>query len=315
MRWRRRLLLLAVGLIVSIVLCEVSLRLFMDDTDFLRGHSSRIQLPHSAYVRDPEFGFRPRLGTEYYDRFGAMVEGTAPSRTPDPDKRRVLFIGDSVTRRGTIVDALRAHFGDTGMQYWNAGVESFETTQEVLYYERFNAGIGPDHVVLTLHHNDFDGSPLAFRDEGDRLSVLFSNRGEVSINEWVYKKCYLYRLWCHVRLRGAVQEAAKKGRERVRRSLRRLRDRLQADGVQFTVLVLPLCKPLDQWSETEQGTHRLALEALQELKILHIDLLAGLEEAVTAGIPLQQDEGDWWHPSADLGRVLVEYMVRRGFSL
>src|SRR5215467_10511368 len=80
-------------------------------------------------VVDPHFGFRPVLGEGPYTRFGTLANDYAAAKPPGV--QRLLFIGDSVTHRGYIVDALRAVYGSQQYEYWNAGVEAFNTVQEV----------------------------------------------------------------------------------------------------------------------------------------------------------------------------------------
>ncbi len=51
--------------------------------------------------------------------------------------QRVLFLGDSVTARGGIIAELASLYGNEQFEYWNAGVESYDTCQEVRYFERY----------------------------------------------------------------------------------------------------------------------------------------------------------------------------------
>src|SRR5574341_2069038 len=59
----------------------------------------------STFVIDPNFGFRPVLGEGPYTRFGTLANDYAAAKPPGV--YRLLFIGDSLTYRGHIVDALR----------------------------------------------------------------------------------------------------------------------------------------------------------------------------------------------------------------
>ena len=97
---------------------------------------------------DPEFGFRPRLGNGLCSDYGTRANAYA-LETP-PGKTRLRFLGDSVTVQAHIVEAIRDPYGDERYEYWNAGVESFNTVQEVNYFHRYNAAIRPDHVVLAF---------------------------------------------------------------------------------------------------------------------------------------------------------------------
>ena len=112
------------------------------------------------FTIDPDFGFRPILGTGGYTEYG-----TSPNTYPvqkRPGITRLLFIGDSVTGRGRIIEAIKQIYDDEVFEYWNAGVESFNTIQEVRFYQRYNAAVYPDHVILTFHLNDFEPTPVAF---------------------------------------------------------------------------------------------------------------------------------------------------------
>ena len=110
-------------------------------------------------------------------------------------KKRLLFIGDSVTRRGHIVDALKDEYGSLKYEYWNAGVESFNTVQEVRYYKHFNRGLRPDEVFLTFHLNDFGTTPVAFREANGSLVVYVTNVPAQRLNPWLFQRSHLYRSW------------------------------------------------------------------------------------------------------------------------
>jgi hypothetical protein len=63
----------------------------------------------STFVVDPHFGFRPVLGTGAYTHLGTLANAYATAKPSGV--QRLLFLGDSVTHRGHIVDALRAVYG------------------------------------------------------------------------------------------------------------------------------------------------------------------------------------------------------------
>ena len=85
-----------------------------------------------GYEVDPDFGFRPRLGTDRYSEWGTLPNAYGFEKRPGV--RRVLFSGDSVTHRGEFIRALRRVYGENGYEYWNTGVESFNTLQELEFY-------------------------------------------------------------------------------------------------------------------------------------------------------------------------------------
>jgi hypothetical protein len=69
---------------------------------------------------DDELGHAPVLGGEWYDEHGVLrssprVDGDGPDTT-------FLFLGDSVTRRGSLVTPLAALWDGGKATFWNAGV-------------------------------------------------------------------------------------------------------------------------------------------------------------------------------------------------
>jgi hypothetical protein len=78
------------------------------------------------------------------------------------------------------------------LEYWNAGVESFNTVQEVALYRGYNTAIETDHVVLTFHMNDLETTPVAFLDEAGRLVVYALHQPATRVNAWLFEMSYLY---------------------------------------------------------------------------------------------------------------------------
>jgi len=190
-------------------------------------------------VFDSELGYRPRLGGETYSEQGVLRNDYDDAKRPGVE--RILFIGDSVTRRGSIVRALRELYGEQAYEYWNGGVESFNTIQEVRYYLRYNRSIQPDHVVLTFHNNDFETTPAVFEHEG-RLVVYEPTRRLSEVNPWLLRHSRSYQTWLARPTRGGhgriVEETAA--------SLVELKRVLDSDSVRFTVLLLPLLAPVEE---------------------------------------------------------------------
>jgi len=59
--------------------------------------------------------------------------------------------------------------------------------QEVAYYRQFNRPIHPDHVILTFHLNDFETTPVAFR-EADGTVVVFAPNWPVRrLHPWLFQ--------------------------------------------------------------------------------------------------------------------------------
>ena len=258
----RTKILPAVLLLIVVVLAALSL--------FLRSrYSNRLKAPYrlwagprnspvstrrtrqiSAFVVDPDFGFRPILGSGNYTCFGTLANDY--SETKRPGVVRLLFIGDSVTRRGQIVEALRAQYGSQHYEYWNAGVESFNTVRGGGVYKRFNRPIQPDHVILTFHLNDFETTPVAFREADGTLVVYAPNWPIQRLNPWLFRHSYTYRYW--LGLLSPRKAARSEIIEQVRDNLADLSRGIARDNARLTVLVLPILRPLTTGSLSTENT-------------------------------------------------------------
>jgi len=312
-RLAARLLLAVFSVGVVLAAAEMLLRWRSPDSEafgaaeelpWIREGAARGQL----FTVDPRFGFRPRLGNEVYDEYGVQRNEYALEKPAG--KERVLFLGDSVTARRALVDAIAEVYGEDQFEYWNAGVESFNTVQEVAYYFDYNAAVDPDHVVLTFHLNDYETTPIAFEDEAGRVVVFAPNQPTRRISPWLFEHSRLYRLWLG-RLASPDGDFPAVAAE-VHESLRALRDALREEGVRLTVLVLPLMQRPGKWRPQERLARLRVLQFLDREGIRHYDLLPPLEQALEEGVPFQERRGDVWHPSREVSRVFAGYLSERG---
>jgi len=260
------------------------------------------------YTVDKAFGFRPILGNAYYNEYATKINDYRLEKRQNV--KRLLFIGDSVTIRGKIIAALRKILGDKDYEYWNAGVESYNTLQEVKLYITYNRAIHPDHVILTFHMNDFETTPISFYN-GDKLVVYAPNTRLENMNPWLFQHSYLYRL-----VLGFIISLNDANREEiiqeVKDSLVELREILAEEDVGFTLLVLPYLKPYDEWSQVEQSRREQIVTLLQELDMPHVDLFPLLEEALADGINIQEEAGDFYHPSEEIAGRFATHIAGRG---
>ena len=317
LRWRvvSARLLVVVGLSSALLILSVetfhrfkaSYRAFggaQELPQFRRGARDNL----STFVIDPDFGFRPILPSGSYTRFGTLANGYAEAKRPGVT--RLLFIGDSVTRRGHIVEALKSQYGSQGYEYWNAGVESFNTVQELGYYRRFNRAIQPDHVILTFHLNDFETTPVAFREADETLVVYAPNWPVRRLNPWLFQHSYTYRYW--LGLVTPRKTARSEIIEEVRASLADLQRVVAADNARVTVLVLPILRPLTDWKPEYKEYRRMILGMLESLRIRHFDLLMPLNEALADGAVVTETGDDlFWHPSPDAASYFAKYLRKK----
>ena len=307
------LLLTTLSVVVAVLLAEVLLRCYMPHSALGAGSELQWMRENPGDLRrvftiDPAFGFRPLLGNNLYSEFGAKINTYDIEKAAG--KERLLFIGDSVTRRGKLIAALRRLYGEERFEYWNAGVESFNTIQEVEFYKRYNIAIDPDHVILTFCLNDFETTPIAFRHE-DRLVVYAPNTRLDKVNPWLFRHSYVYRLVLALAM--TVGADGREGITReVRDSLTEMKSLLSADDTEFTILILPYFKPHETWTPDEKERRLSIIGIVEDLQIRHFDLLGVLNDAVRDGIEVQEIKGDFWHPSDEISTLFAGHLHEKG---
>lgn len=258
---------------------------------------------------DPDLGYRPVPGGRGYGPHGCKWNEYALAKPAD--KRRLLFLGDSVTDRAKIIDALGARLGGA-CEYWNAGIPGYATEQELGYYRDHLGTIAADHVVLTFHLNDFETTPILFEVEGELVSV-HSRIGETYPNAWLLRNSYLYRFgWTWVVSRTG-SERARALEEGVERALRELRDLVHARGAELTVLVLPWLQTRAEWPEPKPRHHELVLRWLTELEVPHHAFTDTLDRALAEGVPIHEAKVDPQHPSPEFAERMVTDLLAAGF--
>ena len=307
------LTLFCVSLLAAFGIAEYGLRVLTPhggfgaarELDWMRSDPTSLR---RLFTIDSTLGFRPNLQGELYNELGTRRNGYALEKRPGVS--RLLFIGDSVTFRGTIIDALRKVYGEEHYEYWNAGVESYNTVQEVKFYTSYNSGTRPDHVILTFHPNDFETTPVAFFNEEGKLIVYAPNLPLGDMSPWLFEHSYLYRFL--IGLITSERRGQEAILEEIRQSLTILRDTLQHDHIRLTVLILPLLTPDTHWSSDEHGRRKAIIHLLSELQITHIDLLQPMTDALKHDLIIQETPGDTWHPSEAVSKVFAKYLQQEG---
>ncbi|MBW2291111.1 MAG: hypothetical protein JRG89_08630 [Deltaproteobacteria bacterium] len=311
--WIARFMLLCVATVIGLGLCEFVLRMMSPGETFgtaqelpwLRG----MDAPDAAQFEiSPEFGFLPVMGTEVRGPYGTLANDYALAKTPG--RTRLLFLGDSVTSRGRIVRAIEAIYRDSRYEYWNAGVESYNTVQEVVFYEAFNAQIEPDHVILTFHLNDYETTPVVTRNADGNMVVYRLNRPARQINRTLFVNSQLYRAVISLG-RSRQADATAIARE-VDASLRELAELLQRDDIKFSVIVLPFMSPDSEWNPGLVSRRKRILKFLRANQIRFFDLLPPLRLAIKQGVDVQERPGDAWHPSDAVSQYFARHLYDQG---
>ncbi|MEM7310724.1 MAG: hypothetical protein AAF682_28885 [Planctomycetota bacterium] len=259
------------------------------------------------FTIDPDFGFRPLFGGRDYDERGFLHNAYPLQKTPGVE--RVLFLGDSVTRRGRIVAAIRERYGEANREYWNAGVESFSLVQSVRYFLRYAQACDPDHVVFTFHYNDFQTTPVTFLDEDDEVVLYAPTRPRQDVNAWLYKRSSLYRRVLKTLDSRAGNEAIV---AEMSAALGELRAWTDASGARLSVLLFPYLAPREQGLAVHDTWREQTLALCREHGLRTFDLLPTVAETLAAGVAVEERPGDTEHPSDALAEAFAVFLEREG---
>jgi hypothetical protein len=245
---------------------------------------------------DPELGFRADFDGRKYSSYGTRVNSYPLARDGRYSKR-VLFIGDSVTARGGLIKALEAEYRNPAIEYWNAGVEAFDPTQEWEYFERYNYRVEPDQIVLTFHNNDFSPQTAVDFDDDGHITFYSADPPLRIWMPWPLRDSAFVRAKLH---RWYTKDRERKAPQRVEAALRSMRDRFATDGISFAVVLFPLMKHYRDWTPVEVESRTTALAIFKRLGLRTLDLLPALEQALDSGMEACETPGDTWHPSVEV---------------
>jgi len=264
----------------------------------------------ARFALDPDLTFRPINRKTRDEETGTWTN--AFDRDAPPGVTRLLFIGDSVTRRGTFVDAIQERLG-AGFECWNAGVEAYNTVQEVMLLERRNLAIKPDHVVLTFHINDYLASPTAFVDADGALVVCSFGHEPFRVDREMFSRWHLFRLltWPWRARLGSVPDRDEH-RQQIDDSLARLKELSQEHGFALTVLIHPMLTHRPRWKAKEIDSHKWVRRTLRRQGIQEVDLWPVMVHAVEAGVDmndLREKPNDTSHPSARMGELIADEVI------
>jgi len=275
------------------------------ELELFRGDQERMR---KLFRLDAELGYVPIFDTGPYDADGFLRHGHAYELEDKGERERILFLGDSVTRRARIVRALRREYGDEKYEYWNAGVTAYNTVQEVGYYERYARKSNPDHIVLTFHLNDFYHSPISFVDPEGRVQVVSPYEHLSGLQAWLFEYSHAYRFYLGRTTDKWDLEASSRD---ILAALERLKSLAEAEGARLSVLVLPNLQPLEDWHPLWQKRYDRALAIMEELDLRHFTLLEPLQQALADGVDPEETPRDTEHPSAAVAAYFGRFLKAR----
>ena len=306
-RWSMRIALALASVGMTVLLAEFAVRAVMPAGRLLSPTAIEVFAERAAreatMIRaDDELGHAPVLGGPWYDERGALR--TSPRIDGEGPETQFVFLGDSVTRRGSLVNPLAAMWDGGKATFWNAGVESWNPVQEVAGWFRSQRAIAPQRVVLTLHNNDLTESTVACLRSG---KLTLCNPGSfVPIDPAAYRRSILYELLIHFRHTDRLRPEHYTFREReVESALQRLRDDVAQSGAELSIVLLPIFAKSNAWQEHERRARERELELLASLRIPFVDLQPVCDEITSAGLTVRIVETDPYHPDDACGAMLA----------
>lgn len=288
---------------VALGLAELGLRLWQPHGTFRSAYElpwmHEIDSVQRTFDVDPEMGFAPVVPSHAYDEHGLYRKRTDAC---EPDARRILFVGDSVTAGGKIQAGLRNCDSLTDACFLTAGVGSFNTVQELAFFRRHNLAADPDHVVLLFHLNDFESTPVVFRDDDGRLRVYATFLESRRVWAWGYAHSFLYRLLLGLTV--DREDATERIAEETLAAVDGFAETTAAAGIGFTVVVLPIFRPRAEWAPRHAERYERIRDHLEATGTPFVDLVDSLSDSTTR--PMGAAGGrDLFHPSDAFARELA----------
>jgi hypothetical protein len=220
----------------------------------------------------------------------------------------VLFVGDSVTARARIVDAIRRELADPKALFLNGGVESFNLAQEVNFFLRFQSKASFDRIVHQVHGNDLQATPVVFKDAHGKLNVYALSAPRRSVNEWLFRYSYIYRLALTAFMsRQSEQSTFEEAKANFEAMARFAKER----GIPYDVFLFPVLRPTDQLSGVEARDWAMLNGACEAAGVHCVSLRPVLDQMIAEQLSYQETPGDPWHPNDALAERSAIYILDR----
>lgn len=303
------LALFAVSLGLGIIACEWALRLVYPNATLGAGvELSWFRDPGSNLsiymTTDDQIGFRPQLDTKVFDKNGLLLEPKDGSPPADVTST-VLFVGDSVTARARIVDAIRRELADPKAFFLNGGVESFNLAQEVNFFLRFQSKAPFDRIIHQVHGNDLQATPIVFRDADGKLNVYALSAPRRSVNEWLFRHSYIYRLALTAFISRQTEQATF---EEAKANFEAMARFAKERGVPYDVFLFPVLRPTDQLTAVEARDWATLNDACRAARVHCVSLRPVLDQMISENLVYQETPGDPWHPNDLLAKRAGNYI-------
>lgn len=305
------LFLMVVPLVVFLALGEVFLRFYLTKHIFYDVEMSRYAVTLKVDSPNPLIGHHHKPNSEA-TLMGVSLRTNSDGFRDDEypvakgDKRRVLFLGDSLTlgwgveKKATFEQLLEDDLNAISpTEVINLGVGNYNTTQEVNLFIDKGLKYDPDQVVLFYFINDAEPVPQKSRFPG------LGNYRIVTFY-WSRVKALQARLSDNVgfaEFYSALYRGEAEGWKKSRAALLQLKELSIENGFDLKVVLLPELHELVDYTFEEE--HALITDFLRENGISHLDLaplFQGEREPQTLWV--SRDDA---HPNARAHALIAKY--------
>ena len=139
------------------------------------------------------------------------------------------------------------------------------------------------------------------------MTIRAPGRPLEQINPWLFRHSRLYRMLIGRTKKEGASDAIISETEQ---SLVELKQQLDREGIQLSVVLLPLMVPDNEWKDRSRQSREAALRLFEAHDLRYFDLLDVMNQALEDGIDVQQSPGDRWHPSEAVAERFADYLLR-----
>lgn len=305
-------LIVIVSASLSIIACEVGLRLLYPhgalgsgvELEFFR-RDQGARWMSNLMMPDEAIGFRPKLNVDGgYDKDGLLRRSHAGQ---SDIRRRILFLGDSVTARGRIVRAIEKDLHDPATEFLNGGVEAFNLTQEVNFFLRFQSALKVDRIIHQVHGNDLRATPVAFRDETGTLNVYLLNSSRQYVNQWLFQHSFLYRIGLAIFVSQTTESDTL---QEARNNFARMAAFAAERGIKYDVVLFPILLSQEALYRDDRRDWLALEKACREVVQHCVSLLPVLDQMLSQGQPVEEIVGDAWHPNDAFAAAAAPVIIK-----
>ncbi|MCO5144507.1 MAG: hypothetical protein M9962_15630 [Oligoflexia bacterium] len=280
--------------------------------DFYRqlSFATEIHEPHNTLGYKPIFtNFLINEGYQYNEEGVNLDRSIIKNR-----KNKAVFIGDSVTRRGKIIQSIESLSKYKTWDFYNLGVEGYNIPQSISYFMLYGKNIKPKRIILQIHNNDFIYYPMLLFTSNDTALWFFHEEEPIHFNFRLIQQSYLYENYVMARYSILNKEARRKNliQKRSIEEIKRLKEYCLQNNIELYLVVLPLIKPTKNWTEEELRSRETSLNIGKNLNITTIDLFDSLDEYHEKSLNLtEENKEDYWHPNQFAAEILAKKILER----